>query len=110
MTVPDEAVEAAARVYELLLTTSDPEYVPDLRSDMRAALTAAAPFIAAQALVDAARDVAARGDIGRDGSISAWNYLNSRAELVRTNPYRSEERKTTFVRMDEPNPQWKELT
>ena len=83
MTVPDEAVVAAMKAsWSEHSGRADPAYVRNL-------LTAAAPVIAAQALEDAARDVAVRGDIGRDGGISAWVYLNSRAELVRTNPYRS---------------------
>ena len=92
-TITEQAVEAAA---EYLPHSSDCEVRPErdctcwkLRVNlMREALEAAAPVIAAQALEDAARDVAVRGDIGRDGGISAWNYLNSRAELARTNPYK----------------------
>lgn len=86
MKIPDEAVEAAkVAIHRASLDVFTHEEADVLA---RTALAAAAPFIAAQALVDAARDVAARGDIGRDGGISAWNYLNSRAELAR-NPYRS---------------------
>ena len=48
----------------------------------RAALEAAAPYIRADALLDAADDVAIRGDIisKNNGGMDAWEYLRARAE------------------------------
>ena len=79
--IPDEAVEAAAVAMEdaaLSLIGSDLGTM--YRNDIaRAALAAAAPHLAAKALQEAADDTRARGDIGKDGGIEAWTYLEWRA-------------------------------
>ena len=89
MTVPDEAVEAAAKALAIV-AWGEWEYVPTelrgrMKRDARLALEAAAPFIAAQAW--------------DEGSLAGWSdrtrsfmRRQTHAEYVAnetTNPYRS---------------------
>ena len=85
MTVSDEAVEAAARIYNHVSTGADDwddhgRWTPEDREirlgEMRAALTAAAPFIAAQAW---------------DAAVASLEYPDgSKVEVAANhNPYRS---------------------
>jgi len=90
MTVPDEAVEAAAKALAIV-AWGEWEYVPTalrgrMRRDARITLEAAAPFIAAQALANAisyADDQAMAGAYFPD-----WQNC---ADMMRAipNPYRS---------------------
>ncbi|KQQ97986.1 hypothetical protein ASF74_14725 [Arthrobacter sp. Leaf145] len=81
MTVPDEAVEAAARVLWYSEKYADWGKVPQCRkepflNEARAALTAAAPFVAADAW-----DEGHKGGFHNAAYGSAGNF--------KTNPYRS---------------------
>jgi hypothetical protein len=78
--VPEEAVEAAARAW-LERSTKPGSWT--LEGSMRAALEAAAPFIAAKALEEAADAWQVRMDtIGR-GSVEAKVFMQVRAAAVR---------------------------
>jgi hypothetical protein len=73
-------------------------YGCDWESDHQPAVTPIAQFAAhqaamiagivreaqAQALRDAAADTRARGDIGKNSGIEAWDYLNWRADRIET--------------------------
>jgi len=77
MSVPDEAVEAAAKAFYGTAWDDVMDHGPQwAMSQMRSALEAAAPFIAAQALKDAAE---AFEDLpqGRKGSIASgtWEWF-----------------------------------
>lgn len=88
--IPTQAVEAAAKAefesefrgtpakWEFMLEDTRNRY----QDRVRAALEAAAPHIRADALLDAADDVAIRGDIisKNNGGMDAWDYLRARAE------------------------------
>ena len=69
MNIPDKAVTAAASAFI------------DAGSLVNA-LHAAAPYIAAVALREAAADASVRGDIGKDGGVEAWRYLGARADRI----------------------------
>lgn len=78
--IPDEAVDAAwATVWDVPGRPSS-----DIsREEMRAALEAATPLLVAGHLETLAADVKARGDIGKDGGLEAWDYLTWKAEQIR---------------------------
>ena len=76
--VPEEAVEAAARAW-LERSTKPGSWT--LEGSVRAALEAAAPFIAAKALEEAADGWWLRDDV-RD-RFGAWSWLRDRAAAVR---------------------------
>jgi hypothetical protein len=95
MTVPDEAVEAAARIYNHASTGADDwddddRWSPEDREvrlgEMRAALEAAAPFIASQAF-----DYGWREGRGQPTPINTetGDLLHDQAQLAPWNPYRS---------------------
>ena len=94
MTFSDEAVEAAARAalandsLRSLWRNADPEWRESYKSTLRAALTAAAPFIAAQAW-DEGRDVA-HAEMARMYSSQCEGDDCDCNEPI-TNPYRSEQ-------------------
>jgi len=73
VSIPDEAVEAAHKAFLA------PAVGGTARDHMRRALEAAAPHLMAKALREAAADTRARGDVGKDGGIEAWTYLEWRA-------------------------------
>lgn len=89
MTVPDEAVEAAA---EYLPHSSDCEVRPErdctcwqLRVNlMREALTAAAPFIAAQALSEAAEELTGKRLLAKPAHEYYPEWLNKKADAIRS--------------------------
>jgi hypothetical protein len=77
VSIPDEAVEEARVAIE-----REFPYDENNAYIARLALAAAAPYLQAQALRDAAADTRARGDIGKDSGIEAWDYLNWRADRI----------------------------
>ncbi len=77
MTVSDEAVEAAARAL-WLGGTKEPHRIRRLRE----ALTAAAPFIAAQALRVAADNLEIRMDQSDPGSYAEQQYQAGYADAI----------------------------
>ncbi len=79
--VPEEAVEAAARAW-LERSTKPGSWT--LEGSVRAALQAAAPFIAAKALEEAAKDAEYELDLmdeAKENAPSTW--LRARAAAVR---------------------------
>lgn len=78
MTVPDKAVEAAARALpDALPSPWDPEWNEKVA---RAALEAAAPFIAAEALREAAEDDFYDGDADRP--MVGYGRMQARADRI----------------------------
>lgn len=64
------------------------EDAPDFRKEhfkekAKAILEAAAPQLMAERLLALAADTRARGDIGKEGGVEAWDYLTRSAELMR---------------------------
>ena len=80
MNISDEAVTAAG------YAESHGEIVFDFINQnlLRAALEAAAPYLMAEALTDAAQEARTRGDVGKEdeGGIAAWDFLEWRAQLA----------------------------
>lgn len=92
MNISDEAVEVAACDFYMSGPQGNDLHWDDLPRQRKGyflrrakiALEAAAPYMLAQALDELAADVKARGDIGKDGGLEAWDYLTWKAEQLRT--------------------------
>jgi hypothetical protein len=52
-----------------------------LEYNLEAAVEAAVPVIEAELLRRLAKDTRERGDIGKEGGVEAWDYLNAHADL-----------------------------
>jgi hypothetical protein len=76
-TVSSKALEAAHKGWreQAKLEGSNFEY------NLEAALMVAYPVIEAELLRKLAKDTRARGDIGKEGGVEAWDYLNAHADL-----------------------------
>lgn len=89
MTVPDEAVEAAAMVLWYAEKYADWGKVPQCRkepflNEARAALEAAAPFIAAQALEDAAEELTGKRLLNKPFHEYYPEWLRRKADTYRS--------------------------
>ena len=103
MNISDEAAEALACVlaYEALVEAdmggygwdaqhdSSESFLPAARTRAKAYLEAAAPYILRDHLLALAADARARGDIGKDGGVEAWDYLTFHAQ--KASPYRTQD-------------------
>jgi len=78
--IPAEAVEAAAQA----LRDAFDWGVDGFEEQAKRALEAAAPHMLAGHLLKLAADVKARGDIGKDEGLEAWDYLTWKAKQLRT--------------------------
>jgi hypothetical protein len=75
---PDEAVEAGLYAWGF-----SSQNIDERRELLKHILEAAAPHLLAEHLLALAADTKIRGDIGKDEGVEAWDYLTSKANLLR---------------------------
>lgn len=85
MNIPEEAIKAAAwTLYGTALDDASPSGLEDLMNEARAAIEAAAPFIAAQAIREVADSIDSESPFhSYDDTLAHWRIAGRWARIIR---------------------------